>query len=292
MKTICLSLLLLSLVGMGCGSKSRTETASTAEVEGGDGQGAGNGTPAPNARMASTADTGPQGATITYEDHSQQNCSNRDKFFAGTLGREVEMEWDTMCSEIKVRLAKVATGNARVDQAINDAILKKVVGGSKQSTLKGYLGTVDRLAQEGFVEREQKCEVLTNTPKVISVLVSSYEFSGGAHPNGWSSHVNADLTTGKVLKVGDLLKPGGEASLNKIGQRLFEEANGGLEAWEFEGGKFKLSDNYAIQKDGLLFAWDAYEIGPYAAGAPEVLIPYKEMKDLVKADGALAGLVK
>ena len=58
--------------------------------------------------------------------------------------------------------------------------------------------------------------------------------------------------------------------------------------WDFEPGNFKLNENFAISTGGLLFTFNPYEIGPYVMGAPQVFIPYKEMKDLINKNGLLA----
>ena len=47
-----------------------------------------------------------------------------------------------------------------------------------------------------------------------------------------------------------------------------------------------------IQKDGMLFLFNEYEIGAYVAGAPVVLIPYKKISSLINNKGILARLIE
>jgi hypothetical protein len=57
----------------------------------------------------------------------------------------------------------------------------------------------------------------------------------------------------------------------------------GKDGWDFtNANNFKLAKNVAIERKGLVFMYNSYEIGPYAAGAPEVLITWEELKDLRK----------
>jgi hypothetical protein len=65
----------------------------------------------------------------------------------------------------------------------------------------------------------------------------------------------------------------------------------GKEGWDFEPGKFKINNNFIIQKRGLLFQFNAYEIGTYLT-RPSVFIPYAQIKDLIKEDGILGKIVK
>jgi hypothetical protein len=42
----------------------------------------------------------------------------------------------------------------------------------------------------------------------------------------------------------------------------------------------------------LWVTFDPYQVAPYAAGPQYVLVPYSALKDIIKADGPIAGLAK
>jgi predicted AAA+ superfamily ATPase len=54
---------------------------------------------------------------------------------------------------------------------------------------------------------------------------------------------------------------------------------------------FELNDNWFLSPEGLGFSFDPYEIGPYAAGFIELVIPYSKLKAWVKPGSALARIV-
>ena len=94
--------------------------------------------------------------------------------------------------------------------------------------------------------------------------------------------------------LNDILSPGYEKVLNFLAEKDFRKIRElkpgeSLEAagfW-FKDGKFKLTDNFVIQKDGLKFLFNDYEIGPHVLGSTEIFVPYSDLKQIIKTDGLL-----
>jgi hypothetical protein len=130
------------------------------------------------------------------------------------------------------------------------------------------------------------------------------EFTGGAHPNYNFLTVNYDLKNNRELKLAELFKPGAKYlatisayATKNLRRRTFPESgeNLGLAQDIFADGATAKAENYArwnITKKGLLFIFDPYQVGPYAAGAQYVVVPYAALKSIVKPDGALAKFIK
>jgi hypothetical protein len=135
----------------------------------------------------------------------------------------------------------------------------------------------------------------------IQFDVGSY-YQGAAHPNSYTEVVNYDLKNGKQLKLADLFKPGAKylqalstyciADLKKQqagakGQALMDS--------EIESGAGPTAKNYqswTITRKGLGVNFDAYQVGPYAAGPQFVLVPWANLKDLINPEGPLGQLAK
>lgn len=126
----------------------------------------------------------------------------------------------------------------------------------------------------------------------IKFDVSNYE-AGAAHPHPYSHVLNYDLKNGKQLKLSDLFKPGARflqtiatyciADLKKQAKDLPVD--------QIESGAAAKSENYSswtITRRGLGINFDAYQVGPYAAGPQFVLVPYSTLKDLINPDGPIA----
>lgn len=128
--------------------------------------------------------------------------------------------------------------------------------------------------------------------------VGSY-YQGAAHPNSYSDVINFDLKNGKQLKLSDLFKPGSkylQTIANYAIADLKKQAKEkGLIEGEIENGASALAKNYQswnITKTGLGITFDAYQVGPYAAGPQFVMVPYSALKDIINPEGPIAQFAK
>jgi hypothetical protein len=143
---------------------------------------------------------------------------------------------------------------------------------------------------------ERRIEPLGDTLGVASLAVTEQAFLGGAHPNSTTLFANFDLATGRMLRRSDLLLDSGREQLDRVGERAFRRvrklapgADLNAAGFWFEGGRFKLNENFAVTPTGLLFFFNAYEIGPYVFGATSISLPWAEVMPLIRTDGPLAG---
>lgn len=124
-------------------------------------------------------------------------------------------------------------------------------------------------------------------------------YQGAAHPNTYSEVVNYDLKNGKLLKLGDLFKPGAkylQAIANYCIADLKKQAKDkGLMDEEIQNGAAANAKNYlswTITRKGLGINFDAYQVGPYAAGPQYVLVPYSALKDVINPEGPVGQFAK
>ncbi len=116
--------------------------------------------------------------------------------------------------------------------------------------------------------------------KVLSFQISQYEYTGGAHGIYSYSGQTYEVATGNLLQADDILadRPGFETEAAAYiakelyavyGDQLFED----YETTVTEA--LKGNDwNWCLDATGIRVMFTPYEIGPYAMGAPEVLLPY------------------
>jgi len=124
-------------------------------------------------------------------------------------------------------------------------------------------------------------------------------YRGAAHPNSYTEVLNYDVTAAKVLKLADLFKPGSKY-LPAISSYCIKDlkrqakskgADSMLDDSTIESGAAAEAKNFkswTIRKSGLGITFDAYQVGPYAAGPQSVFVPYSALKDSLKPDGPLA----
>ncbi|MCP4442295.1 MAG: DUF3298 and DUF4163 domain-containing protein [Aureispira sp.] len=134
-------------------------------------------------------------------------------------------------------------------------------------------------------------KVLLNSSETLSLSIFESNFTGGAHANSWTRLLNFDMQTGDQIQLKDLLVKDYYPKLLPIAENYFKESvdlpkGVELEAaeFEFEGGRFELPKNFAITQKGILFLYNPYEVGAFAMGTFEFLVPYQKIYHLVDSE--------
>ncbi len=204
---------------------------------------------------------------------------------------------DTLAYEIvkKNKKNKAARCNAKIEYpqllnpdkktewvSINDAIKKYV-----EATLKDC----DGLERDEFskdlpdFESEGYSGVIYNHKKVFGVDLNYYSYTGGAHPNHGTNTYYFDITSGRELKLIDMVQGPALVKLSALATASFNKAHkvkrasdGGL----FEDKiKLKGIEAFYIGKKGITLWFSPYEIAPYVVGDIEVDISIDDLKPLI-----------
>jgi hypothetical protein len=226
---------------------------------------------------------------ILFEKRQSKNCKNAEK--NKKQPSDDPMPWDTLCTTIDLDYITVKLPSLEASKKVNDTIMKILcnssIYGNQYSTLEALMNSVDSVENGVGFEMSIGAYLITNDNNIICISIGESFFDfGAAHPQNINNLYNFDIRTGNLITLDDILIENYAETLNKIGEIIFIETNGS-EGWQFEKGSFELNRDFAITPGGLLFSYDQYEIGVYAAGAPEVFIPYKDINNLIKPNGLL-----
>lgn len=142
----------------------------------------------------------------------------------------------------------------------------------------------------GCWEIEIKSDTVCSCPNFLTVGLETYTYTGGAHPNTYTTLLSFDRRTGKAMCLTDLVAD--TTALLPLVEQAFRKQQGvkAQESLEDEGyflqdGRFFLPENVAVGRDGLIFYYNPYEIAAYALGPIEVIVPYSELTPILKNDG-------
>lgn len=121
---------------------------------------------------------------------------------------------------------------------------------------------------------------------LVTIAVSSYEFTGGAHGMPVTRWLNWDLAENRAVPLGRVIESGREdafwtAAASAHGRWVDEQAPDDdtfREDWPFQQ-----SDTYRLTDDGVILHYDVYSIAPYAMGQPELTVPWSDLEDVVRA---------
>ncbi len=112
----------------------------------------------------------------------------------------------------------------------------------------------------------------------------SFYSDGAAHPGSYSITLNYDLDQGKELALANLFLPNADYlgsisnyCIAELGKQPFFEG-------PFADGAQPTPENYSrwnITPDGLMITFDNGQVGPYAAGPQQVLVPYSALRGIL-----------
>lgn len=204
---------------------------------------------------------------------------------------------DGLIVEVNIPLAE---GSKTVADAINNTVEKSVI-----SSLQ--IGDIDTLAFhsikdgiEGFNkefetfkhdfpetaypwEAQIDGDVMYQSNTIISLALTSYTNTGGAHGNLVIRFFNFNAQTGKTIPNTELFHD--KATFYNLAKTCFQEQVD-YKNILFEPEKFVLPSNIGYSEDGIILLYNTYEIAPYSAGVIEVTIPYDQVNSLLVFDSA------
>ena len=119
--------------------------------------------------------------------------------------------------------------------------------------------------------------------RYVSFCQQEYDYQGGAHGMPLWIGLTFDLETGERLSLPDVIA-NSEEELNSIVTKYFAEyINGNPEEfWEdaldIVRDEICFESDFYLTEDGIKFYFHPYDLSSYAAGFPEVTIPYDEFE--------------
>ena len=197
-------------------------------------------------------------------------------------------------------------GDARFDKFNREAramIAKDVAAFKSAETPTEPDTATDVTAEAGESTQDIGYDIRYATDDLISVQFNEDSYSrGAAHGNQITTVLNYDVKNGKKLTLADLFNPKSNYlnvisayCIKDLKQQAQKNKDTMLSDDTIQTGASARADNYkawAITKKGLWITFDPYQVAAYAAGPQFVLVPYSALKDIIKADGPIAGLAK
>lgn len=138
-------------------------------------------------------------------------------------------------------------------------------------------------------------ETIAATSDLVSILFFQSVYTGGAHPNNFSAVLNYNLQTGAILSLSDVFQPD-TAYLETIAAYCINELQTREGVFEdFDKSLTPTLENFGkwnINPHGLMFTFDPYHVGPYAAGHHQVTVPYSELQGMLNPESVIITMVE
>ena len=131
-------------------------------------------------------------------------------------------------------------------------------------------------------------EIMRVDSSVVSLQATNSDYMGGAHGNYVIFGYTFDTSTGALLTLEDVVNMSDEfkqKASDFIIEKLGEEYKGGINSdyAQYIPTTFDTVENilWYLDASGIAILYSPYEIGPYAMGAPKVILPYTEFKEYI-----------
>lgn len=185
------------------------------------------------------------------------------------------------------------------DAQINEYVQNHLVLDSGKNSIEEmgteFIGDYDKFYDEVEYKRpwyqEKKDSVKVQTESYIGFSATFESYTGGAHGVYYILFNNYDPQQNKEILLNDIINENKLPELTTISEKIFrkqeeiDETHSLTDGYFFEEGIFHLPDNFILQKDGILFLYNIYEIKPYVSGYTRLLIPYNSIQDLLTTKG-------
>ena len=192
-----------------------------------------------------------------------------------------------------------ASGNSELSNSINTNVENAIISTLNTTENKNNLTDVLKAFNKEYLtfkeeyseldepawELHIETELVYQSEAVITIVISTYEFKGGAHGNDKIKLLNLDAKSGKTLKVTDFITdiPGFTTLAKTHFIQSLEENEDQLTIENFFFGKpFHLPENIGFSDEGLVLLYNVYEVASYDLGYTEFMIPFGEIEPYLK----------
>lgn len=120
---------------------------------------------------------------------------------------------------------------------------------------------------------------------LATYMVDSYTYMGGAHGMSVRTPIVMSVRDGHIVRESDFFIPDSKDSLTVMLRRHLPDAFDSMDDYNMLFVKdIEPNGNYYVTEEGVNYLYGEYEIGPYSMGEISVLIPWDEVRSIVKRE--------
>ncbi|TYO93294.1 stalk domain-containing protein [Desulfallas thermosapovorans] len=209
--------------------------------------------------------------------------------------REIKSTTDQLKLSMEIPVIS-GMSNKALQEQINKEIMDKALQarGELETNYKEYAANAEKFDFPAHPFELYITHEVYTSGSILSLVVETYQYSGGAHGIAWRDYYNLDTKNGRQLSLQDLFKDDVDyvSILNgQIDKQIADQLNSG-QGMYFEGdmGFQSILENHPfyLKDDHIVICFGQYEIAPYAAGMPEFQLPLDSLSRYWREDfGAL-----
>lgn len=143
--------------------------------------------------------------------------------------------------------------------------------------------------------REERVDLAGVAGPFVSLLSTTDDYTGGAHPNSFHESLLLEVS-GDVVPLGlsDLFA--GDGWLEELSALVLDDLASQGALWVTDGSVEALGETdlevFTLDATGVTFHFSPYLMGPYVQGTFRVTVPYDAVEHLAAPDGPLASFAR
>ncbi len=144
------------------------------------------------------------------------------------------------------------------------------------------------------LERNYEISLINQT--LVSIVFSTYSYTGGAHPAMMETTLAYDLQANRPIALEDIFEEDfdhlafiSQTSIEDIQAQIRSRGNEPMTEW-IENGAGPHPDhfkNFILTQDALIVKFNPYQVAPYAEGSFDVMISYEAFLPHIRKGSAL-----
>jgi hypothetical protein len=184
----------------------------------------------------------------------------------------------------------------RINQTLENYIIKQIIVSENEDTDGNIHDAIAKFNNEyisfknDFPDSAQQWEVLIDgevtyrSPEIISIAITTYLDTGGAHGNTNVRFVKFDPQTGKQYNKKELIRNVqglSEVIKEKLATEIKEETSEIIMEDVFFGKDFQLPETLGYSDEGLIVLYNPYEVASYSQGIVEFTILFEDVSEFL-----------
>ena len=200
--------------------------------------------------------------------------------------KQIQEETECVRANLSIPIIKIKDNN-QLEAKISEKINNDILTWRSDLTDLAYKYKED-YSKDNITFREfeliTKYELTYNKNNLLSIPITYYQYTGGAHGLNTKISYNINLDSGSAIQLKELFKDGSEYQI-KVNEYIKEEILKHPEEYFNNGEDFKgIKDkqDFYIDNDGIVVYFQVYEIAPYVSGVREFKIPFSLIESDLK----------
>jgi len=140
--------------------------------------------------------------------------------------------------------------------------------------------------------QETRVTMVCNQPRYVTMLAVTSEYRGGAHGMHYVFGTTFDKQTGRSIDQSILTNTDSPEFKSMLQQKLLKyftdndgDENASLDEYLLVSPEHVPIGNVSLTANGVVIMYQPYEIAPYAAGLPEVVLTFEQVRPFLTQQG-------